>query len=191
MKTAWRTGLVVYILLTLAGCNSTTTTPTIGTKLGSGVVTLQDAEKKGFMQGIGLDNASIPYFTWDGKTVVVVWSDAPCCNVISSGNTIGGALVWGGKGTLVYRGKDQQLNREIAFSAEIQEAQKGQITISGEAYDLTRGGLFLVSGVDGNLQVKQLNRAVAELKLTPHDLVAFGQADPEIKEFFSKAFKPK
>ena len=195
MKTAWQTGLVALISLTQAGCSSTTTTPIIRPRMGQGVVKLQDAEKMELMPGNGLDNARIPYFTWYGKTVIVVWSDAPLCSSIgSSGNTIEGALVWGGKGTLVYRGTDGQLNREIAFSTEFQDAhevQKGQFTINGESYDLTNGGLFLVSGADGNVQVKQLNRDVSELRLTPHDLVAFGQADPEINGFFSKASQPQ
>ncbi|QVL33990.1 hypothetical protein KIH39_08815 [Telmatocola sphagniphila] len=191
MKVAWLISLVFYILLTIAGCNATTPPSSVRPRFANGIVTLQDAEKKGFMSGIGVDNASILYFTWDGNPVVVVWSDAPLCSVSSSSNTIKGAMVHGGKGALVYRGKDNQLNREIAFSLEMQEAQNGQLMINGETYDFTKGGLFLVSGLDGDIQVKQLNKAVGDLKLTPHEIAAFGQADSEIKDFFSKSVKPK
>jgi hypothetical protein len=186
MKAAWQTGLVACFLSTLAGCEVTTTpttTPTASREVGSGFVYLTDAEMKGLMSGYGADRACIPYITLDSKPVLVLWSDAPWSACGTSGNS--------SSGVLVYRGKDGQLNREVAFSAEIQNPAKGRATIHGKTYDLAKGVLFLVSGAGGDVQVKQLSSDVSKLNFEPHNLVALGKANPEITAFFSKPAKPK
>lgn len=52
MKVAWLISLVFYILLTIAGCNATTPPSSVRPRFANGIVTLQDAEKKGFMSGL-------------------------------------------------------------------------------------------------------------------------------------------
>ncbi len=183
---AAQTVMAACFLHALAGCGpsnvKTTTMPDVQNKL----VTLTDAEKKGLMSGT--DSASIACVTLDSEPILIVWSDAPSCS-----NGVGSAAsgLMTPHGELIYRGRDMKPNREIAYFGEIHSRDKGQITINGESYDLARGALFLVSGMDGDVQVKQLSRDVSKLKLELDHLLAFGKADPEITGFFSKPANPK
>ena len=187
-KAARKMAVAACFLSALAGCGPTKSTQTAGPTVECGIVCLTDAEKEGLMPGNGADSACISYVTWDSKPIFVVWSDAPWGG---SGATSGSDGPTKPHGVLVYRGNDMKLKREIEFSGEIQSREKGEITINGETYDFAKGALFLVSDVDGDVQVKQLSRDVSTLKLEPKDLSAFGKADPEITAFFSKAAKPK
>jgi hypothetical protein len=152
----------------------------------SHLVSLTEAEKEGLMSGA--DPASIACVTLDRKPILVVWSDAPLCSH-GGGSASSGLMTL--QGELIYRGSDMKLNRRIAYFGQIQRGENGQITINGATYDLAKGALFLVSGIDGRVQGKQLSGDVSKLTLEPDDLVAFGKADPEITSFFSSPTNPK
>jgi hypothetical protein len=152
----------------------------------SHLVSLTEVEKEGLMSGA--DPASIACFTLDRKPIVVVWSDAPLC---SHGGSSASSGLMTLHGELIYRGSDMKPNRRIAYSGRIQRGENGQITINGATWDLAKGALFLVSGIDSGVQVMQLSRDVSKLTLEPDELVAFGKADPEIMSFFSRLTNPK
>ena len=130
----------------------------------------------------GNDDAFVPCLTWNYKPALVIWSDAP--KGTFDGNYKQRNQVPTGKGVLIYHGNVNQTNREVPISGEVENIGKGQFTINGKTYDIAMGAVFLVSGVGRDLQVKQLSRDMNQLSLDPHELVAFGEADPEITGFF-------
>jgi hypothetical protein len=185
MKTALPEVLLTCFLLTLAGC---------APKTAPGVVRGTTAGPQGVVGGSTTagPQGSVTYFSWSGKPIFVIWSDATSTDSRTEQNN----SLMKCSGGLTYRGKDARPDRRVAFSAEIQD-DKGKLTINGESYDLAEGALFLVSGVGDDPQVKQLSRDLTKLKLgqnvilQPEDLAAFAKDEPEIAAFFAKTAKPK
>jgi hypothetical protein len=92
---------------------------------------------------------------------------------------------------LRYGGQDNDYDREVKCSFEIKADEESQLKIDGKTYDSAKGALFLSSGEDGDVRVKQLSRDPATLPVDRNAVVAFANADPDIKEFVSKAAKSK
>lgn len=181
MKAA-HTVLVVCFLSALAGCGPTNVKTTTMPAVDTGLVSLIE----GLMSGN--DPASIGYVTLDHKPICVVWSDGRSGSN-GAGSSSSGPITPHGK--LIFSGSDTKPNREIEYSGKIHGSEKGELTINGTTYDLAKGGLFLVSGMDGNVRVKQLKSDMSELKFERNDLVVFCKANPDITDFFSKPAKPK
>ena len=178
MRATQQTALVAYMFLTLAGCGDM---PPPAGGLGIHILRLSPSVKEGLMPGN--DDAFVPCITWNYKPALVIWSDAP--KGTFDGNYKRRNQVPTGKGVLIYRGTVNQPDLEVPISGEVENIGKGEFTINGETYDLAKGAVFLVSGVGGDLQVKQLSRDMNQLSLDPHELVAFGEADSEITRFFN------
>lgn len=176
MKSA-RAILVALILLTLAGCGGQQPPAK-----GLGIRNLE-LRLSGLMPGV--DVVFVPCLSRNDKPALVILSDAPKGEWV--GNYKKANQVPTGKGVLIYPGADGQPNREIPIEGESEEGGMGQCTIAGKTYDLAKGALFLVSGIDDGLRVKQLSREMNRLSFDPSELATFGKNDAEITAFFSKA----
>jgi hypothetical protein len=129
------------------------------------------------------------------KPFFVVWTDARMYaggtgypadqNIPPRKNLVDGDL------RLRYGGKDNDFDREVECSFEITVGEHGRLKVDGITYDFTKGALFLVSGQDGNVRVKQLSRDSSLLPVDRDTVAAFAMSDPDIKEFVSKAAKLK
>ena len=93
---------------------------------------------------------------------------------------------------LRWGGKDNDYDREVKYFFEIDLSEKGVLTIEGKTYDFAKGALFLISGQDGDVRVKQLSRDVSKMPSGDvGEVIAYGKADSEINAFFSKTAKPE
>ncbi len=136
-----------------------------------------------------------PARTSDENPFFVVWTDArlyagsdgyPSAN----SNPLPNFLVKGHR-NLRWGGKENGFDREVKYSFEINLSEKGQFAIEGKTYDFEKGALFLISGQDADVRVKQLSRDASKLPSDEAAVIAFGKADAEIDAFFAKKAKNK
>jgi|GEM_PF-2402049 len=187
---AIRTVLVAVVLSALYGCGpQTATKPAEDVSKVYHVNAILEGSDKHF---------HLRFITKNDKPVLVLWDDIQGSISLPSYNESSGVLTIKGEWIFlspqIYRG---------GFSGEIQDSDKGQLTIKDQTYDLAKGGLILLSGKDSDVRVKQLSRDLGELmkqytedgsklnNYTPQDYVTIQLDDSEIKDFFSPLEVPK
>ena len=82
---------------------------------------------------------------------------------------------------------------KITWQCETPDGESGTVLLNGQSYDLSKGGIFLVSTRDANIRVLQLNRDISMLKTDGIKTLMTGISaliDGDIEPFFSNTERP-
>jgi hypothetical protein len=146
----------------LCGCS-----PTAGKSWGSGGGTVFRSE------GGTTTAYTVQRLTCDGSVYLVLAANG--CK--GSG---------GGGGSGASRGQlHTQDGREIVWSCSTRDGKGGNVVVVGQQFDLTRGGLFLISTKDKPTRVEQLAIDAGHLQegSNPETFPGLANADPRIAAF--------
>ena len=130
-------------------------------------------------EGGGGSEHHIERLSCDGRVFLVLAANG-CSGGSSSGD--------GG----IFRGQLRALDgREIAWSCSTRDGAQATVIVDSQRFDLSKGGVFLVSTNDKKTKVEQLAVDMSKLqgRSTPdhpfrEQLQALGDAQPGIAEFF-------
>lgn len=81
--------------------------------------------------------------------------------------------------------------RRVDWWLETTDGQTATFSMNGQQYDLSRGGLFLVTTKGAGIQVRQLNRDLSAIPPTVEGCETFAQSDPDVSSFIREASKLK
>jgi hypothetical protein len=70
---------------------------------------------------------------------------------------------------------------------EVAKRKGGDFQISGTAFDLAKGALFLVSTKDGPVRITQLNIDLSNLRADKQAFEALAKNEPKIAQFIAIA----
>lgn len=174
MKTAL---LVSLALLVVVGCsqNNSASLPYAG-RPPMGIVDW--SEKPEGPSTPGVDEVKVLYF---GDSVIV-WSDFPTSNSAAS-------IAYASKEDHV-GGGGQLINNEygfVEFRCLFDTETTGTATIADQTYDISKGGLFLVSIRGEQPKVEQVDCDLSGVKMTEQGLKPLIDSEPAIKKFFAAA----
>jgi hypothetical protein len=113
------------------------------------------------------------------KLALVVWIDEP------DGNPARGI-----GGDPPFRGDFRLKNgRKLAWNCSSRDGKTGSVEIAGLAYDLEKGGLFLISTREGGTKVEQLpiETVGGEIRTAKERLESLAKTHPKITAFVSAA----
>jgi hypothetical protein len=79
----------------------------------------------------------------------------------------------------------------VKWKGQTRDGKTGTVTINGTSYELTKGGLFLVSVNGEKATVRQLNTDLSAVEPSAKGLENFARTDPEVAKFVASAAKPK
>jgi hypothetical protein len=124
-------------------------------------------------------NTVANYGTWGDGSVFVVWSDFKT----ESGRSMT-------KDTkVVYEGVHTTDQRNLEFRCSTTDGKTGTVTIDGKTYDLEKANVFLVTMIDGKLDITTLKHDLSKIS-NSDGLTALTEKDPKFGEVFAK-IKPK
>lgn len=171
MKTLILTGIALMLCI---GCrqNNRTSLPYAG-KPPTGIISWSSVAEESPVAGV--DEVQLLYF---GKAVVV-WTDYPP-------NSSAASIAYGsGEGQV--GGGGQLTNTQyglLEFVCQLDTETTGTVTLSGQNYNLSKGGLFLVSVRGGERRIEQIACDLGAIEMSQKGFKSLLDSQPEIKQFF-------
>jgi uncharacterized protein YfiM (DUF2279 family) len=133
------------------------------------------------MAGGVYEYAGYEYFHWNEGLNILIWHDA-IAN--SSCDSSGATDV---DTHFVQCWTQSETGQEFAWQIETRDGRTAQFSLDGQSFDLAAGTVFLVTTVNGTVDVQQLAIDLSGVNPENESITRFSLADPDISQFIEAA----
>ena len=155
--------LVILLVATFSGCSKSTAP---GADIAGGL----------------FDKASCTIIKWKEGLTLMIWHEAT-----TSVNNHGSSSTESSVYTLEGYAELEDGNR-IEWDLETSDGKTAEFAIDNINYDLSEGSLFIISTINGEPTITQLNHDLSGVQTNRDSWIAFGKSDPDVANFIESLF---